>query len=161
MPAVSPSRFSQRRISGSANGAAGVVDVFPVTPGIQAALGTPTQEIFRYPSGRPMFWVTDPFTPEAGLQLLPEGISPRTLSRRLGLIVPAYVQVLEDVVGGLGGQFIPVDSRPRRRRMNPANHRATRRAIRRFGLAHDHFKKLFKVVRRAQKVTKKGGKKKR
>lgn len=135
--------------------ATGLLDIFPETPGLQAPGTTASRVRARFGkitrkdlqtdpvTGRPFLYAVDPLNVTVGLQSFPPGTIASQIDKRLDL----YGQLKD-------GTFVPIKRR-RGRRLNPANHRATSRAIRRVDRAIDHAKKLFKVGKRVEKDVKK------
>ncbi len=139
---------------GSFNGTNGGFggDIFTLSPGIQAGRATrrrrrgpPKEDLQKHASGRIQLFAVDPHQPAMGLQSMPEGVTPGQLDPG----TPAYVY---DEVRKI---WFPVKTGPRRRTMNPANHKATKRSIRRLDGAIRHAKELFRVEKAVKKIVKK------
>lgn len=131
----------------------GVPDIFTETPGLQFIGSTPgrvrrefggfsREDFRRYDNGALVLFAIDPLRANLGLQDLPAGSRPGEYPRSLQL----YAQLLD-------GNVVPI-ARRKRRTMNPANHRATSRAIRRVSGAIKHAKKLFRVEKQIDKTVK-------
>lgn len=147
-----PSRFRSYGGGGFNGGEPFAGDVYPGTPGIQTVRssgrkrrGPPKEDLLRHDSGRVALFAINPHDPNQGLQSLPEGMTPGQLEAG----TPAYVY---DRIRKL---WFPVKTGPRRRTMNPANHKATKRSIRRLDGAIRHAKELFRVDKAVKKVVKK------
>lgn len=139
---------------GLLNGRNRLLDIFPDTPGLQAPGSTASRvsavfgkvtrkDLQADPvTGRPFLYALDPLNVTAGIQPMPPGTIISQIDKRL------------DVFGQLeDGTYVPLKRR-RGRRMNPANHRATSRAIRRVDRAVDHAKKLFRSETKIRKSVK-------
>jgi len=133
---------------GMLNGTNRLADIFPETPGLQApgstrsrseaVFGKITKKDLQVDpvTGRIFLFAVDPLNVTVGLQAMPPGVIMSQLDKRLDLFGQ-----LQD------GRFVPLKRR-KSRRMNPANHRATSRAIRRVDRAITHAEKLFRVKKR-------------
>lgn len=126
----------------------GPLDIFPFTEGLQAPGSTASRSLAVFGkitkkdlqtdpvTGRVFLYAVDPLNVTAGLQAMPPGVIMSQIDKRLNLFGQ-----LQD------GTFVPLKRR-KGRRMNPANHRATSRAIRRVDRAITHAEKLFRVKKR-------------
>jgi len=127
-------------------------DVFTRSPGVQTVRsgarrrrGPRKEDLQRHASGRTVLYAVDPHLPNAGIQQMPEGVTPGSLEAG----TPAWVFDDQRNI------WYPVKTGPRRRTMNPANHKATRRSIRRLDGAIRHAKELFRVDKAVKKTVKK------
>jgi len=128
-------------------------DIFPATPGFQSVRGR--QAVARAAGkaargrlrkdqyGKTQLFAVDPRDPGRGLQSLPAGSIPSDYPKDWQLF-----GITEDT-----GDLVPIIKR--RRRMNPSNHRAVRRSIRRVLGAERHAQKLFRVAKKIKKTVKK------
>jgi len=132
----------------------GVPDMWRETPGLQLVGGTGRRvralsgsfsrdDFEQFADGSLTLWAIDPLRVNLGLQMLPQGTRAGDVHRSVQL----YGQLLD-------GNVVPI-ARRKRRTMNPANHRATKRAIRRVHGAIKHAKKLFRVEKSMEKSVKK------